>query len=496
MRRSLRIVAPLLPLAICLMAGIVAATFLPATLPPLYLWTALAVLTVATWAACRWPSAQSVFIHVCFAALGMALAANHGSKLNTPWPDGTTDYEAVIATEPTTGPKTLAADLLRADDGRRLKAHLQKDDYSRQLQVGDGLHIRSKIRPLSDVRQRGKFDYRRYLEVRGYAGTTYIAGGDWEPTVVSLKKLSRWERAKLRFMRYRHQLLQRYRTAGTEGEAYAVVAALALGDKSALTKELKETYNVSGAAHVLALSGLHLGIIYGLLSLLAVGRWRWLWQLLIVLSIWAFALLVGMSAGVVRSATMISIYSLLSVGGRNPLSVNVLAFTAIAMLMVNPYSLFDVSFQLSFASMAGILILMPLFECGVSMKFLMEHRVMRWLWGMCCVSCAAQIATAPLVAYYFGRFPTYFLLTNLMAIPLVTVILYLALATVAVPWFVCLLTPAVTLLNAGLTFIATRLPLASIDGLHPTVVQTTMAYAIIVAAYYIIRYKLSGSFTK
>ena len=120
-------------------------------------------------------------------------------------------------------------------------------------------------------------------------------------------------------------------------ESYAVVATMALGDKSALTIELKDTYSVTGASHVLALSGLHLGIIYTLLSLLIAGRrWQMLSQLVLILSIWAFVFLVGMSVSVVRSAVMLSLYALLSLGHRDKMSANTLAFTAIVLLMINP----------------------------------------------------------------------------------------------------------------------------------------------------------------
>ena len=93
---------------------------------------------------------------------------------------------------------------------------------------------------------------------------------------------------------------------------------MALGDKSALTKELKDVYAVTGASHVLALSGLHLGMIYALLSLLVVGRkWRTISQILVIIGIWTYVFLVGMSVSVVRAAVMLSVYALLSIGHRD-----------------------------------------------------------------------------------------------------------------------------------------------------------------------------------
>ena len=133
---------------------------------------------------------------------------------------------------------------------------------------------------------------------------------------------SRIERTQQYFLHQRGLLLERLQSSGLSGDQYAIVAAMALGDKSALTHELKETYAKTGASHVLALSGLHLGIIYALLSMLVVGRrWQMISQVAIILSIWAFVFLVGMSTSVVRSAVMLSVYALLAIGHRHKMSV-------------------------------------------------------------------------------------------------------------------------------------------------------------------------------
>lgn len=297
---------------------------------------------------------------------------------------------------------------------------------------------------------------------------------------------SRLSRSRTFFLHQRDRLLQRLSDGGLEGDAYAVVAAMALGDKSALTKDLRETYSVTGASHVLALSGLHLGIIYMLLSLLVLGRrWRMFSQLFLIISIWGFVFLVGMSMSVVRAAIMISVYALLSLGHRDKMSVNTLAFTAIVMLMVHPLSLFDVGFQLSFMAVFSILVWYPFFEGLIPQPFLMSHRLVKWLWTMLAVSCAAQLGTAPLVAYYFGRFSSLFLITNLVVIPAATLILYLSLIVLFVPSIAYLLYNIVTILNSFLERMA-LLPWASIEGCHPSVLQTIMVYVVIAALYLLV----------
>ena len=258
---------------------------------------------------------------------------------------------------------------------------------------------------------------------------------------------------------------------------------MTLGDKSALTRDLKDTYSVSGASHVLALSGLHLGIIYMLLSLfLPSRRWPALSQLIIILAIWAFVLLVGMSVSVVRSAVMLTIYGLLSIGYRDKMSINVLSFTAIAMLMWNPLWLFDVGFQMSFMAVFAILLFMPLFDDVFSAEYLMEHRWVKRLWGVMAVSFSAQLGVAPLIAFYFGRFSTYFLLTNFIVVPAAMIILWLSIVVLVFPSLAYLLLYIVQFVNAALLRI-TIIPGASIDGLHPSVTQVILIYVLIFCIY-------------
>ena len=303
---------------------------------------------------------------------------------------------------------------------------------------------------------------------------------------VEVQTESRLERSKSFFLQQRSKLLERFSESGMDADAYAVVAAMSLGDKSELTHDLKETYSVSGASHVLALSGLHLGLIYMLLSLfLPRRRWPALSQLFMILVVWMFVFLVGMSVSVVRSAVMFTVYGLLSIGNREKMSVNALAFTAIVMLVWNPSWLFDVGFQMSFMAVLAILLFVPLFEDVFPAAYLMEHRWLKWTWGMVAVSCSAQLGVAPLIAYYFGRFSTYFLLTNFVVVPATFLIISLSLVVLLFPSLAYLLLYIVKSLNSILSGIAT-LPGACIDGLRPTILQVAMCYVVILCCYLLI----------
>lgn len=481
--------APLLRLAICLMVGIVIGDYVAVgwLLLPIFVGVVVLALLLS-----KQEHLQSIAIAACFVVLGWLLMQRQKVSLMVTWPEGEVSYEAVVISEPVEKPKTMAVDILLATSGRKLKCYLYKDDRSRNLSIGDGLHIQSRIEPNSEWRS-GSFDYRRYLEIHGFTGQTFVASWKWQKARVSLAQLSRLERMRLTFLKYRSRLLAKISTQGEDADAYAVVAAMSLGDKSALTQDLKDVYSVTGASHVLALSGLHLSIIFGLIVLLAGGRHKLFtihFSLFTILSVWTFVFLVGISTSVVRSAVMLSVYALLSLGHRDRMSVNTLAFTAIVMLMISPMSLFDVGFQMSYMAVLSILLFVPLLERVFTEEYLMSHRFLKWFWGMVTVSLSAQIGTAPLIAYYFGRFSCYFLLTNFIVIPAAMLILYLSMVVFLIPSLAYLLYKVVAMLNHLLSYLAV-IPGASIDNLHPTKTQTTMIYLIIVAVY-LLTLKLIG----
>ena len=461
---------PLLRIVISLMIGIVVGEYVTMPLSLSVVFVALVVLALLLW---KFPLLQSVAISLCFLVLGTLLMQRQKHQQMS-WPEGEVCYEAVVLSDPVEKPKTMAVDILLPASHRKLKAYLYKDDRSRALSVGDGLRIQSRIQ--SNQR---------------YQDRTFVSSWKWQRANVSLKGLSYLERTKLFFLKQRSRLLSRFHPLPPD--TYAVVAAMAFGDKSTLTKDLRDTYSATGASHILALSGLHLGIIYSLIALLLGGRRRFTihFSLFTVLSIWGYVFLVGMSVSVVRSALMLSLYALLSLGHRDRMTVNTLAFTAIILLVINPQSLFDVGFQMSLMAVFAILLFVPLFEMVFSQQYLMDHRLLKWIWSMLSVSLAAQLGVAPLIAYYFGRLSTCFLLTNFIVIPAATLILYLSLVVLVIPSLAFLLVELVSLLNAVLTRMS-AIPGASIEGLHPSIIQVAMMY-VIIAAVYLLMVRLSRS---
>ena len=234
------------------------------------------------------------------------------------------------------------------------------------------------------------------------------------------------------------RLYGRLAAAGLAGDELATVGALTLGYKQGLDKDLRRHFQASGAAHVLAVSGLHTGIIYGvLLWLLTLGgrvrpryenrAGRCTISLVIIGVMWFYAWLTGMTPSVVRAVLMVTIFEVGRMAYRQAFSLNTIASAAVLILLVKPTDLWSISFQLSFTATAAIVILMSSFRDYVTTSY----RSLNYLTGIIFVSIAAQLGTLPLTMYYFGQISNYFLLTNLIVLPLATFLVPLGLLTVA-----------------------------------------------------------------
>lgn len=296
-------------------------------------------------------------------------------------------------------------------------------------------------------------------------------------------------------MRFRERIVGKWLRGTLPDQGPAVVAAMTLGDKSQLSAATKQAYSVSGASHILALSGLHLGIICAFLSLVFVrGRRRWAGQLVVIMSLWTYVVIVGMMPSIVRSATMFTFYAAASMLRRPQLSLNAWAFAAFVILMVSPLSLWDVGFQLSFMAVAGIMVLYrPVYGIAGAGR-LLQYWLPKWVWGLCVVSFSAQLAVAPLLAFYFGRFSCYFLLANLVAVPLAALVLYASLIAVLFTplswlqsWILKGINVVAGLMNDALSWFS-RLPGASIEGIRINEFQVAMLYIMLACMYFLACY--------
>lgn len=333
-------------------------------------------------------------------------------------------------------------------------------------QVGQCFVVETKLHKIINSKDFSSFDYASYMASRGVYYQSFLSESDLHPLSVSflqLKHKSERIRQKIRAIYQQH----------LTSETYPLVTALTLGYRGDLSKETKAYFQESGMMHILAVSGLHVGMVSVLLSFLLKGIKRyvwgkWIYAFLLLGGIWAYALLTGLSASVQRAAFMFSLIMIAQLLQRRNAIFSSIALSALLILIRQPDLLFQVGFQLSYSAVVAIVSLYDIFNSCFKPKMPLAQ----WTWSMFSVSLAAQLGTFPWVIYYFHQFPTYFWLSNIVAIPAAGIILFLACAGLLSAGFNPLFTVIFTLLNevshALIQFssLIAHLPYATIQGIE------------------------------
>ena len=340
--------------------------------------------------------------------------------------------------------------------------YLEKDSLSKSLQYGDILFYKNILKPIKGIQNPDEFNFKHYLNIRGIQYQAYLRKSDWQ--IVARNQGGTLKNWALQIRGFLLNELQRHNIKDAE---FSVTAAMLLGVRNYLSPELQQAFSGAGAMHILCVSGLHVGIIYMLLNLLLsfmnhFKKGRLIRSVVILLSIWAYAMITGLSPSVVRAATMFSFISIGQNIGRHVNIYNSLAASAFVLLLVNPYLILDLGFQLSYAAVIAIVALQkPIQNLWTPPQIWLFK-----LWQLTTVSIAAQIGTAPLALYYFHSFPNYFLITNLVVIPAAFTIFISGIVVLAFSWsgiladyFAFILSKFVFLLNTFITFIE-QLPYA------------------------------------
>lgn len=282
----------------------------------------------------------------------------------------------------------------------------------KSLNPGDILLISGSPQPIQGPKNPNEFNYKKFM-LRQQIAHQHFIGDDFEV-------LGRIHERPIEdfFTNIRARIMANMELYFEQEMSAQVAKALLLGQKKNLDKELSEAYATAGAMHILAVSGLHVGIIYGFFFLfvkpfrLPVTK-RVLYLSLIILLIWGYAMLTGMSPSVMRAATMFSLMALAQMKSRSPSIFNAIALSALILLVFDPFLIYAVGFQLSYMALLGILVIQPM----LVRLWLPGNRFLEYVWQISTVGIAAQLATFPISAYYFHIFPTYFILSNLAAIP-------------------------------------------------------------------------------
>lgn len=371
-----------------------------------------------------------------------------------------------------------------------LNLYISRKDSAR-LQYGDRILLKGRPHELTPPQNPGEFDFRRYLSFQNVYYQHFLRPGEW-------RLLERGHRKGALF--YANQArawctrVLRQNISGEREQAIAM--ALVLGVTDGIDTDLQNAYAASGAMHVLAVSGLHVGILYGIILLLmkplermASSRW-WVAGVSLVL-LWGFAFVTGLSPSVLRAVTMFSFVAVARPFGRATNIYNTLAASAFVLLLYDPFMIMSVGFQLSYLAVLGIVYLQkPLYDLWE-----VENPVLDWVWKISCISLAAQLATFALGMLYFHQFPVYFLFSNLFVIPLSTAVLVGGIALLLVSWLSpvasavgWLMQGLVQLLNTAVVWVE-KMPASLIENIHLTTFQCWLVMGVLLSLILFVQFR-------
>lgn len=369
--------------------------------------------------------------------------------------------------------------------------YISRDSLSSKLSYGDVIAFTTVPAETSPPQNPSQFDYKRYLAFHQVYHQVYLAPDKWMP--LNAKQGSALKRMALNV---RKKLLKIYSDNNISGQELAVLSSLTLGYTDDIDEETQQAFAASGALHVLSVSGLHVGIVVIALSWLLFfldkgQRNKIIKTLLLILFIWAYALVTGLSAAVLRAAVMFSVIILGKAFLRQTNIFNAIAVSAVILLLFNPYLIMEVGFQLSYLALAGIVAIHP----WLYRQLYVKNWLLDKIWELTSVSIAAQLATFPLGLLYFQQFPNGFIISNLIIIPVSNLIIFGGLgmlfvnlfSSVATAW-VAVPVKWITLLLNQIVLGIEKVPHSYVAGISINIFQTWLIYfGIIISCLFIAR---------
>jgi competence protein ComEC len=368
----------------------------------------------------------------------------------------------------------------------KLLLYFSKDSVKTDLTYGDRIIINKNLQDIKNSGNPGAFNYQRHAAFQGIFHQVFLKNKDW----VSLNKSStnRFKQLIFSARAYVLGVLKKTMSSGpgNSRDELGIAEALLIGYTNDLDKDLVQAYSNTGVVHIIAISGMHLALIYVLLvwvfaKIPLINKSKLLQLLLILACLWFFSLLTGASPSVMRAAVMFSFIAVGKTWFKQASIYNSLAASAFVLLCYNPYYLWAVGFQLSYLAVLGIVIFnKPIYDI-----FYIKNKWLDKTWQLVSVSTAAQLLTFPVCIYYFHQFPNLFLISNLVAVPLSAIILYTEIALIAFSWISLagtwlgkLVTGLVWLMNKIIRWI-NDLPFTVWDNIPATVISTCLLYAVI-----------------
>lgn len=287
---------------------------------------------------------------------------------------------------------------------------------------GDVCLFQAKLQDIPTLKNPAAFDYKKYLHFKNIHYQTFT-----NQHKVKLVAQNRGNLLKAFALRCRNHFLHILEKRIADPITQAVGMALILGYRAATLDEVRPAYIETGAMHILAVSGMHVGLLYGgiifflgRVKTLQSPRGKWLQTLVTLVLVWWFVLLTGAGGSILRAGAMFTLFELGRRLQRRTDPFNILAASLLILLFYNPFLLFDIGLQMSYLAVGGIIFFYP----RIYKILYFKNLIFKYLWEITAMGLAAQLIITPLSLYYFHRFPTYFWLSGLIAIPASTVGLY------------------------------------------------------------------------
>lgn len=358
---------------------------------------------------------------------------------------------------------------------------------------GDRLVIHGLLEQPAPPQNPDQFDYAQYLRNKGILFTAFVNRNSYQLiSTNSATNPAYWPETVSQWAEDRFREHVGKAQSADDPTAYGLVKAMLLGRRDDLGAEQVGDYVISGAVHILSVSGMHVAIIFLAISTAFgwVKRWRfgkWIYLLLVATLMGFYALVTGLPPSVQRAALMCMVLVIAEVAGRKHEPMNTLAFSALIILLLDPCALYDVGFQLSYLAMAGIFLLYEPIYSIIST----ENRLLRFIWQVTALALAAQMATFPLSVFYFHQFPTYFWLVNPLVVAFTNILLPAALVLLlvsisGVPWLAWVAGQVVTF-SAQLTDWAASIPRSLpgylLENLHLNGVEVILLYCVMMLAW-------------
>ncbi|MBS1730577.1 MAG: ComEC/Rec2 family competence protein [Bacteroidetes bacterium] len=373
----------------------------------------------------------------------------------------------------------------------KIRVYFFKNDFSDDLHYGTRLFSRQNILQIKNSGNPHSFDYKSYALFHGFAGQVFLKRGDY--ILVSQGKVSFIQKALFQCRASTIRIIKKNIPGpGQQG----VAEALLIGYRDDLDKSLVQAYSNTGVVHIIAISGLHLGMIFVLISSILSGfkkvkGYRFFRPVIILLILWGFTFLAGAVPSVLRSAVMFSFLVIGEAWERKTNTLNTLAAAAFFLLLINPFMLWDVGFQLSFAAVAGIVS----FLWPINNWLYFENKIIIKIWLLISITISAQIFTLPLVLYYFHQFPVFFLISNLVVVPLSGIILYgelllvcFSFSGIASKYIGKVLDFLLSYMNHFIMHMD-NLPFARVTGIQLNIFETMLMFLMIGGALFFLLYK-------